>query len=331
MRTLTLLVGNAFMPHGNEQDKRHPAIESFLARSTTRIHRHISTAGWICTVFGVKRQPDWPVGAILTHMHEASDDHAYWICADPVHLAADRDKLVLHQQSQLQLTHSESQELFTALGAHFASEGLHFVHADSGRWCVATRHRAHLVTTDLELVEGRDVNECLPSGQDGPIWQRYMTEAQMILHDHPVNAARELRGQPVVNSVWIWGGGGVPATIRRFDKLSVCDSLLRELGKLSGADVSTLTAPGIEFCISGDNLAEFPLRQSDDDVVARLQSHWIVPAWQALRNGELDNVTLVVRVAGAMVEFSCDRQARRRFWKRRSPLSDTIAKLQATL
>ena len=38
-----------------------------------------------------------------------------------------------------------------------------------------------------------------------------MNEAQMILHTHPVNAEREARGMPAVNSVWLWGGGTLPA------------------------------------------------------------------------------------------------------------------------
>ena len=188
------------------------------------------------------------------------------------------------------------------------------------------------VTSELELVEGHNVNDELPSGQDSSTWQRYITEAQMILHDHPVNAARESRGEPVVNSLWLWGGGVVPEANTFFGRMSVNDSLLREIGKLSGAQMTNPPAASIEFCDTGNNLAELPRRiAGDDDILAQLESNWMVPAWRALRTGKLDKVTLVLRLSGAMVECSCDRKARRRFWKRRQPLSGTLARLQETV
>lgn len=334
MQTLTLLVGNALTPHVAVHDRDHPTIESFLSRSSVLFHRYTSTAGWICSALGVKRRPDWPVGAILTRAHEKQAPEPYWLCADPVHLTVDRNELVLQQQSQLQLTLPESLALFAALESHFAPEDLQLMHVDTGRWCVASRRRPHLVTSDLELVEGRDVNDVLPSGQDAAIWQRYITEAQMILHDHPVNAAREDRGEPAVNSVWLWGGGVVPEAERLFEKMSVNDSLLRAIGELSGAQVSAVSntgsATGIDFRDTGNCFAEFPAyRTSDEDnVLARLESNWVVPAWEALRTGKLDKFTLVLRLGGAMVECSCDRKARRRLWKRRRPLAETLAKLQ---
>ena len=330
MQTLTLLVGNAFMPHVADQDRRYATIESFLSRSKVLIHRHTSTAGWICAALGVKRRPDWPVGAILTHAHEAPDDGMYWICADPVHLAVDRDSLVLQPQAQLQLSEAESLAVFSTLEAHFATAGLRLVHVDTGHWCLGARGRPHLVTSDLELVEGRNVDDVLPSGQDAPIWQRYITEAQMILHDHPVNAAREARGEPVVNSIWMWGGGVVPEATRSFDKMSVSDSLLREIGKLSATSVSTSQGAGIDLRNMGNCFAEFPGHATSDDEngLARLESDWMVPAWQALRSGKLEKVTLVLRLGSAMVEYSCDRKARRRFWKRRRALPETLASIR---
>jgi hypothetical protein len=40
---------------------------------------------------------------------------------------------------------------------------------------------------------------------------RWLNEVQMFLHGHPVNEAREACGKPVVNSLWLWGGGRQPA------------------------------------------------------------------------------------------------------------------------
>jgi hypothetical protein len=40
-----------------------------------------------------------------------------------------------------------------------------------------------------------------------------MNELQMLLHDHPVNQAREERGEPVINSLWFWGNGVLPESV----------------------------------------------------------------------------------------------------------------------
>jgi hypothetical protein len=330
VRTLTILAGNAFVPYGSAKERHHPVIESFLSRSTVLIHRHTSTAGWICAAHNVKRRPDWPAGAILTHAHEITGADQYWICADPVHLAVERDELIVQPYSNVQLASSESQSLFAALEAHFAVEDLRFVHVDTGRWCIAIPKRPHLVTSDLELVEGRNVNDVLPSGQDSATWQRYVTEAQMILHDHPVNTRREARGETVANSVWLWGGGVVPQVDRKFENMMVSDALLREIGIMSGAQVSTTPSTGINLDATGDCFVEFAAQPADegDDVLGRLESHLIAPAWQALRSGRLEAMTLVLRLAGAMVELRCDRRGRRRFWNRKRPLSRILATLR---
>ena len=52
-------------------------------------------------------------------------------------------------------------------------------------------------------------------------------EAQMILHEHEINVAREERGDLPINSLWLCGGGTVPAVHRCFDTMSVQDPLLR--------------------------------------------------------------------------------------------------------
>ena len=68
-----------------------------------------------------------------------------------------------------------------------------------------------LVDSQLSEVAGKDVQPYLPAGADALEWHRIFNEAQMLLHEHAVNEAREARGEPAVNSVWFWGGGTRPA------------------------------------------------------------------------------------------------------------------------
>ncbi|MCZ7655242.1 MAG: hypothetical protein M5R42_14705 [Rhodocyclaceae bacterium] len=57
---------------------------------------------------------------------------------------------------------------------------------------------------------GRTIEPFLPQGDDAREWRRFINEAQVLLHNHPINMAREAEGRPTVNSLWPWG----PASCR---------------------------------------------------------------------------------------------------------------------
>jgi len=70
-------------------------------------------------------------------------------------------------------------------------------------------------TTPAAAARGARVDEKLPSGPDAMRFHALMNEAQMLLHEHPVNAEREARGEPALNSIWFWGGGVMAAAKAR--------------------------------------------------------------------------------------------------------------------
>src|SRR5205814_619298 len=64
---------------------------------------------------------------------------------------------------------------------------------------------------------------------------RILNEAQMVLHAHPVNEAREARGEPPINSVWLWGAGRA-AKVRneRWHSVSADDPVALGLARAAG-------------------------------------------------------------------------------------------------
>ena len=59
-------------------------------------------------------------------------------------------------------------------------------------------------------------------------WHSILNEIQMVLHEHPVNEAREGRGEPPVNSVWLWGAGPMPGDVDApFQSVSANDPITR--------------------------------------------------------------------------------------------------------
>src|SRR3546814_5998711 len=50
------------------------------------------------------------------------------------------------------------------------------------------------------------IHDLLPAGNDGRRWRAVLNEAQIVLHNHPVNAERVRSGRMPVNSLWFHGG-----------------------------------------------------------------------------------------------------------------------------
>ena len=332
MRSLTLLIHNLAAVQFANNKQRYPTTEAFLARSAVTSDNDANLTAWVCASFGIKRQYDWPAGAVLARAHGAPADMPFWICAQPVHLAVDRDDLVLRPRSQLDLSEHESRTLFSLLETHFAGYELAMKHIDTGLWCVGAKRSQHLVTTPIELAEARSVDGLQPSGKDAPWWQRLVTEAQMTFHEHPLNAAREQRGEAPINSVWLWGGGTVPAVHKRFDAICIDEPLLRAAALLSHAQ--RIEMPNNAFDVIADyenTLVELVISPNGGPgaPLSELESNWFEPAWLALGNGRLDELIVVLPLPNAVIVCRCDRKARRRFWKRRQVLPGFVSRFLA--
>jgi hypothetical protein len=127
---------------------------------------------------------------------------------DPVHLHVGRDHLVLTDPAELSLDAREAQELARAIAPSFEADGLVLDAATPARWYLhepQPGRALRLRTRPLSGACGRNIDAWLPTGDDARRWRRLVNEVQMIWHVHPVNAAREARRAPTVNSLWIEG------------------------------------------------------------------------------------------------------------------------------
>lgn len=170
-----------------------------------------------------------------------------------------------------------------------------------------------------ELVELRDV---LPAGNDGPRLRRLLTEAQMLLHDHPVNAERERRKRLAVNAVWLTGASEY--TGMHPDSLPgvAGDSpYVRGLCRLHGG--SALPLPASATAVTGTmQFVEVPVPRNTDGVagLAQLERDWFRPLVDGIRSGRFPDV--VVQLDEYQVRI--DRAALRRFWRRGPGLQERL-------
>ena len=131
-------------------------------------------------------------------------DQCLWH-ADPVHLEVARDHVALAPLAA-PLAESDANALLAAANELAAATGAEFVRVGQ-RWFLRTTRPWDLATPPLAAAFGQPLHTASPAGRDAALWNRLLTEIQMTWHAHPVNEAREARGDAAVNSVWLHGGG----------------------------------------------------------------------------------------------------------------------------
>ena len=298
---------------------RLPAAETLIAKGRRRTADYESPEAWLCARFGVERQRDWPVAPYgLLGDGGAPGDH-YWLRADPVQLIVDRDRLVLGDA--VRLSREEAESLAAALDAHFAGEmAIHPMRPD--RWYARLPAAPDLVTVAPSRARGASVEPNLPGGADARRFRALVNEAQMLLHEHPVNAAREARGEPPANSLWLWGGGTIARSQPTFRQVLTDDPLARGLAQAAGIAAAPLPGDAAAW------LAHAPgeggvLAVPGDRAPAELERDWLAPLLAALRASRIGMVTLHLPGEASVLEVETVRADLRHFWRRRRPVAES--------
>ena len=255
----------------------------------------------------------WPVAAV-TRQREAGDAAcSAWLRADPVFVQPDMNgaRLMAYGDA-LSLTAEDAEALLQPLKPLFGDTGFPIDAATPVHWYLQLPLGAKLPTfTGPGEALGADVFDLLPAGDDGRRWRALLSEAQVVLHNHPRNALRIARGLPPVNSLWFWGAGPLPDHVR-CDYRQVCsdDEAVQAFAALAGVAASPLPLcwPAGE---GGDGHRAFDLRHARD--LAGLHGDWFAPVMADLRAGGLD--TVILDFADGM-RYTLDARQRWRFWRR---------------
>ncbi len=298
-----------------------------MARGRRKRIASISPEAWLFGRFGVERQRDWPVAPYTLLADGGAPERHFWMRADPVHLRVGRDSLGLADSAAFEVSRAESEALVDTLNRHFGRAML-FYSTRPARWYVRLEKAPDMQTTPAAAARGAAIDEKLPSGPDAMRFHALMNEAQMLLHEHPVNAERETRGEPALNSVWFWGGGVIAAAKDRPFSTVVGDDPLarglalaaeipvRPLPKDAGSVLAALGDEGLALVVL-DAAREAQLRARR----AALERDWFGPLLAALRSGRIGMLTLQLCGADSLLEVETVRSDLRYFWRRRKPLS----------
>ncbi len=153
----------------------------------------------------------------------------------------------------------------------------------------------------------------LPEGNEGKRWRSLLNEAQIVLHNHPLNEQRVARGQLPVNSLWFWGAGALPQWVKTpLTRVLTCDGVLAALAARAKCAVAAAT-PDALTGFDGESLLDL------DDAAALpvLANQWLPRLEHGLARGKLAELRL--QLAGG--ERAVYRHGQRwRFWRRVQPL-----------
>lgn len=247
--------------------------------------------------------------AALTRSLDASDAaQSLWVRADPCHVAADAVAARLLAWGNLGLTRAESDEFARALRPLFGDAGFPLEPTAPERWYLRCPSGVRLPRfADPAEVLGADLLSHLPSGDNEKQWRRLLNEAQVILHNHPLNARRTQRGQVPVNSVWFWGAGKLPDWVRTpFAQVFSDDALVLALARL--AKVAAMPSDAGHFFHNAANDTLLDLTA----IRGTLDKDWLTPIADALRRGTFHELRLRFESGEAVVFKPSHRW---RFWR----------------
>jgi hypothetical protein len=171
-------------------------------------------------------------------------------------------------------------------------------------------------TTSLTGGDVRELRGQLPDGPDGPWLRALLTDSQLVLHASPVNSKRVAEGKPPVNSLWFWGGGELidvaPGT---HDHVWSDDPLAIGLAIAGRIAHHSLPANAMRWLAAASPGTHLVVFQTTDwhTQIEPFENLWLAPLIAALRNGDLDSLTLAADNAPLL---RGTRSTMRRWWRR---------------
>lgn len=346
---LTLLIPELIWPEPDDtdalQDINCPSLLNVLARSQRALRDPQSLEATLTDLFGHGENAPY---AALRRLGETGNaletERTHWLCADPVHLRLMQERIVLADSRQFGIELDEAQTLASALNEHLG-DVCHFHVGAADRWYLQVKETALQIVLDtppLSAATGRNVERLLPETLEARPLRKLHTEAQMLLHTHPVNTAREAAGRMPINSLWFWGAGVLPARKDddscRFDGVWSVNPLAVGLARAAGvkahpapialANLLEHAAPESEHLVVLEDLLAPVQYENGEDYRAALidlEHRWFAPLRAALMSGKIKHLTIAAPTAYALLHWESRRSDQWKFWRRPQTLQ-TLAK-----
>ena len=343
MKSVHLVISDLFLPNDISAEVcsglHLPALEKMLARSasadsdpSTSSGRTDSSVGalenYLCELFGVPSQHGAPIAPVSAAYDGLG--RGCWLRTDPVHLRLQRDQMVL--LPSVDVSEGEAGQLCAALNGHFAGQCMEFFAPHPQRWYVRLDRLPDIETVPLSQAAGRNVRGLLPAGAEAARWHQLFNEAQMLLFAHPLNEARETRGELPVNSLWFWGCGCSSAAplLKVYESVSSNEVLAEMFASAAnipfagwaerwndeeGSGKQLLVWTGLRSALQQGDLSEWR------DALQDFEIGYAQPLWQALRSGKISQLQVDILGGNGVRRLLLNRADAWAFWRRSKPLA----------
>jgi 2,3-bisphosphoglycerate-independent phosphoglycerate mutase len=158
----------------------------------------------------------------------------------------------------------EARELIEALNESLGNENIRFYPGIGYRHLLKLKGRgetARAVCTPPHDIPGKPIVTYLPHGQGSGFLKGLIRASESVLEGHPVNKAREERGELTASMIWLFWGSGQVSPMPPFEQvyglkatLTSGVDLLRGLGQMMGMDI--LKIPGVTDRLDNDFQAQ---------------------------------------------------------------------------
>ncbi|CDY78684.1 Regulatory protein, RpfE type [Caballeronia glathei] len=327
-----------------------PALERLLARATLDervigedFQRTLPHERWIARQFGAVNTAadatpadEAPLAPYMLLADGGTPGDAPWACVEPVHVRIAHDHLVLIDPATLQVSDDEAHTLFQVVKPLIEELGIEVQAPAATRWYVSGESLGALAGASPLRASGRNIEIWLPheakTGERSRAWMKLQNEVQMAWFEHPLNEAREARGLPAINSIWLHAQGTLRTVTSPFARVMSDAAATRGLALAAGLAPQSPPASFAALAASGDSghsgrtLVELdpfsaPFIEQDwarwNASLKALEAAWFAPALAALSDGSLGTLRFTLCSDTGSVTLTATRGSLRKFWRLR--------------
>lgn len=164
-----------------------------------------SQENWLCNALVAMGYPpdNPPVGDMLRQCYHLQGT---WQVMVPISWqATHNDAMIVAVGADLELTDEQSRCWFEALADFLKDDELSLYYHNAETWLINTQNKPPLISKPASLMRQQSMMPAFDVMDSTLYWQRLMTELQMFMGAHPLNAGRV--NKPTINGVWVYGGG----------------------------------------------------------------------------------------------------------------------------
>jgi hypothetical protein len=194
-----------------------PALAALLSRSAESRFvplapkaRALPHEQWIAHALGLERSLEHgvepAVAASAMRGFGLDPQDGTWFVVNPTYIQIASTHLMMSDPRQLDLRADEGRALFDSARAEFAAGGYELAYGNAETWFMRADAWNELHTASPDAATGMNLTDWMPTGSAARAFRKLQNEVQVSWYTHPVNAAREARGQVPINSFWPWGG-----------------------------------------------------------------------------------------------------------------------------